>query len=136
MTSSEKGSHAELLFCAAATERGFNILVPMTGTSSTVDVWLVNIAKRPISVQVKRAWHDANRNSYGLKILRGGINARGLPDTSSYQAGDFDVLAAYLPNLDKFVLWKFEELGDRQKISYSPRLHRQPDNWELLDSVL
>ena len=133
MTNREKGTHAELIFCAEATALGYNVLIPMGPTSSTVDVWIVANGNRPISVQVKRAWVSNKRNLYSVKAARRGT--RDKPE-SAYKAGDFDILAAYLPDLNKFVLWRFDEIADRKKISYTPRLHRQPDNWEILDTVL
>ena len=130
MTNLEKGTHAELLFCAEVTSRGLQVLIPMGATSSTVDVWIV-ANSRPVSVQVKRAWQTDNR--YQVKVARRGTKKK---PQMSYKAGDFDILAAYLPDIGKFVLWRFDEIKKRKKISYTPRLHRQPDNWELLDSVL
>lgn len=130
MTNLEKGTHAELLFCAEVTARGLQVLIPMGATSSTVDVWIV-ANSRPVSVQVKRAWISNNR--YQVKVARRGTKQK--PQVG-YKIGDFDILAAFLPDIGKFVLWRFDEIRKRKKISYTPRLHRQPDNWELLDSVL
>ena len=133
MTNCEKGTHAELLFCAEATSRKFNVLIPMGPTSSTVDVWVAPAAGRPISVQVKRAWLDPKRRIYLVKVSRRGTRMKkGL----KYKAGDFDILAAYLPDVNQFVFWKFGEIKKRSKISYTPRIHRQPDNWELLEQFV
>lgn len=131
MTNNEKGTHAELLFCAEVTARGLQVLIPMGPTGSTVDVWIV-ANSRPVSVQVKRAW-VSKRGLYSVKVARRGTKKK--PQTA-YKVGDFDILAAYLPDSGRFVLWRFDEIKKRKKISYTPRLHRQPDNWELLDSVL
>lgn len=133
MTSCEKGTHAELLFCAEATARKFNILMPMGTTSSTVDVWVAPVAGRPISVQVKRAWVDSKRRLYQVKVSRRGTRSK---KGVRYKVGDFDILAAYLPDVNQFVLWKFKEIRKRSKISYTPRLHRQPGNWELLEQFV
>lgn len=121
----EKGTHAELLFCAEAGARGWQVLIPM-GHSSTVDVWIFRPPGRPVSVQVKRAYPDRD-GDYCVTL------ARGYDDRKSYQLGDFDVLAAYLPDLNEFVLWRFSDINERKKIRYSPKRHRQPGNWELLD---
>lgn len=123
----EKGTHAELLFCAEAGARGWQVLIPM-GHNSTVDVWIFRPPCRPVSVQVKRAWREIN-GDYGVNMARGNV-AR-----APYQKGDFDILAAYLPGLNEFVLWRFDDINARKKIRYSPKRHRQPANWELLDDV-
>lgn len=131
MTNLEKGTHAELLFCAETTARGLQVLIPMGATSSTVDVWIV-ANSRPVSVQVKRAWVSKN-GRYVVKVARRGTKKK---PQLAYKVGDFDILAAYLPDRNQFVLWRFDEIKKRKKISYTPRLHRQPDNWEILDTVL
>ncbi len=137
MTNCQKGTHAELLFCAEAGAREFNVLVPV-GHSSTVDVWIHKPPGRPISVQVKRAyvveskrpWTNESLCRYGVSMARGNV------ERTPYQSGDFDVLAAYLPDKNDFVLWRFDEIKDRKKISYTPRLHRQPGNWQLLEELV
>jgi hypothetical protein len=48
-----------------------------------------------------------------------------------YQLGDFDILAAWLPDNQLFVFWHFAEIAARKKICYSPLRHRTPDNWEV-----
>ena len=123
----DKGTHAELLFCAEAGARGWQALIPM-GHVSTVDVWIFRPPGRPLSVQVKRATPD-RQGDYRVSLARGRF------DRKTYQAGDFDVLAAYLPDLHQFVLWRFDDIGGRKKIRYSPKRHRQPDNWGLLNDV-
>lgn len=133
MTSCEKGTHAELLFCAEATARRFNVLMPMGTTSSTVDVWIVQHLGRPVSVQVKRAWLDPVRKIYQVKVSRRGTRQK---KGVKYKAGDFDILAAYLPDVNQFVLWNFDEIKMRGKISYTPRRHRAPGNWELLEQFV
>jgi hypothetical protein len=131
MTNNEKGTHAELLFCAEVTSRGLQVLIPIGPTGSTVDVWIV-VNSRPVSVQVKRAWITKG-GRYSVRAARRGTKK--IPE-KVYKAGDFDILAAYLPDRNQFVLWRFDEIKQRKKISYTPRLHRQPDNWDLLDTVL
>lgn len=123
----EKGTHAELLFCAEAGARGWHVLVPM-GHSSTVDVWIFKPPGRPVSVQVKRAWADRG-GDYNITMARGSVLRE------PYRAGDFDVLAGYIPDINEFVLWKFSDIADRKKLRYSPRRHRMYGNWQLLDDV-
>jgi hypothetical protein len=130
MTSCDKGSQAEFLFCAEATARGFSVLVPW-GHNSTSDIWIAKLPLRPISVQVKRAWFDEKHSNYSINISRGSTNKL------AYLKGDFDVLAAYLPDQDKFILWDFDQIAGRKKIAYTQHCaDRQPDNWEILDTVL
>ena len=120
-----KGDMAEMLFAAAAIVHGWEIYMPF-GHAQTTDVCLLKPLTSPLKVQVKTAWWDQSANSYAVFAKKG---------TRAYDRGDFDVLAAYLPDLNQFVLWSFEDISGRQKIRYSPERHRKPSNWELLDDV-
>ena len=127
MTACDKGDHAEFLFCAAAAGKGYKILVPW-GHSGTSDIWVMKPPSRPISIQIKRAWYDAKRKNYGITV------ARGCEFKSAYKRGDFDILAAYLPDQDKFVLWTFGQVAGRKRIAYTQHCaDQQPDNWDVLD---
>ena len=127
-TACQKGASAELLFCAVAGAKGYEIIIPW-GHSSTVDVWMRKPPYRPMSVQVKTATLIAS--GYHISVKRATAGGRPRP----YEKGDFDVLAAWLPDIEQFVLWTFDDIKGRITICYNPARHRQPDNWELLDDV-
>jgi hypothetical protein len=128
MNACQRGTHSELLFCTEAGRRGWGIYVPF-GHAQMADVILFKPPYNPITVQVKTATYERDKDRYGVSVSRG-------LDKSLYTSGDFTILAAWIPEADKFVLWRFDEICERKKISYTPRLHRQPDNWEILDTVL
>jgi hypothetical protein len=129
MTDCEKGTSAEVRFIFEADGRGWKVYVPL-GHAHAADLVILRPPKRPISVQVKTATFNPHRNNYGV------MTSRGKKTKKAYARGDFQILAAWLPDLKQFVLWRFDEIKKRKKICYSPRLHRQPDNWEILDTVL
>lgn len=122
----QKGDMAEMLFVAGAIVHGWEIYMPF-GHAQTTDVCLLRPFTAPIKVQVKTAWWDDAERSYAVFLRR--------TQMQTYARGDFDVLAAYLPDLNQFVLWSFEDIKKRKKIRYSPERHRKPSNWELLDDV-
>ena len=124
-SSCAKGDMAEMLFAAGAIIRDWEIYMPF-GHAQTTDVCLLKPFTTPIKVQVKTAWWDAAYESYAVFSRKG---------SQAYKDGDFDVLAAYLPDINQFVLWSFADISGRQKIRYSPERHRKPSNWELLDDV-
>ena len=130
MTSGHKGAVVEMLFCAQAGARGYDVLLPMIH-SSTVDVWVVKAPGRPSSVQVKTGWFNPASGRYEFRVQRGNNRIR-----LQYQKGDFDILAGFLQDSQEFVLWRFEEISQRTRICYTPRLHRQPGNWELLEQFV
>lgn len=123
-----KGELAETLFIAGAMVYDWEVFTPF-GHAQTADLCLVRPGSRPITVQVKTGTID--RGAYHVSVKRGakGMNPR------PYALGDFDVLAAYLPDRNQFVLWTLEDICSRITIRYSPERHRQPGNWSLLDDV-
>ena len=91
--------------------------------------WIIKRGHIKQSVQVKTATID-ERGDYCVEVQRGGKNNK-----RAYAKGDFDVLAAYLPDRNQFVFWTFDDIRGRKKVRYNPARHRQPGNWELIDEV-
>jgi hypothetical protein len=125
LASTDKGAHAELLFCAEAGARGYSIFTPLVG-SPKADVCLKMGQGPYVGIQVKRAC---------VSTQRAGLYKINTSSRAKYSAGDFDVLAAYLPDRNVFVFWRLEEIAEYSQISYSPERHRSPDNWSLLDEA-
>jgi hypothetical protein len=129
MTDCEKGTSAEVRFIFEADGRGYKVYLPI-GHAHATDIVILRPKKRPACIQIKTATYYPRRDAYGVSTSRGSKNKK------IYARGDFQILAAWLPDRQKFVFWRFDEIRKRKKINYTPRLHRQPDNWDLLDSVL
>jgi len=128
MTNCQKGAYAEMLFCAQAGYRGWEVYMPI-GHAQTADVCIFKPPGRPISVQVKMASWDEAKQSYGIN------SGHGSSSKKAYCRGDFDVIAAWLPDVEEFVLWRFDEIRERKRIRYSPKRHRAPGNWQLLEEL-
>ena len=128
LSACRKGEISEQLFAVGAMVQDFEIFAPR-GHSQTADLCIVRAGQRPLMVQVKTAYFDGVRGEYSINVGRGRLSK------SAYLKGDFDILAAYLPDRNQFVLWTLEDLKGRKKIRYSPERHRKPNNWELLDDV-
>jgi hypothetical protein len=90
---------------------------------------LTRAGVRPIAVQVKTATLDRGAYHVSVKRATGGLKAR------PYEIHDFDVLAAYLPDLNQFVFWTFDDISSRVSVRYDPNKHRKPGNWDLLNDV-
>jgi hypothetical protein len=129
MTNCQKGAYAEMLFCAQAGYRGWEVYMPI-GHAQTADVCIFKPPVRPVTVQVKMATWEDSHQSYSV------ASSRGKKVKVAYALGDFDILAAWLPDLEEFVLWRFDEICDRKRIRYSPKRHRQPNNWQLLEELV
>ena len=123
-----KGELAETLFIAGAMVHDWEVFTPF-GHAQTADLCLVRAGIRPILVQVKTGTID--RGAYHVSVKRSNQGGNPRP----YAAGDFDVLAAYLPDRNQFVLWTLDDIRSRVSVRYSPERHRQPGNWSLLDDV-
>jgi hypothetical protein len=128
LSACRKGEISEQLFAVGAMVRDFEIFAPR-GHSQAADLCIVKAGQRPLMVQVKTAYFDGARGEYSVNVGRGSVNK------TAYRQGDFDILAAYLPDRNQFVLWTLEDLKGRKKVRYSPERHRKPNNWELLDDV-
>ena len=124
-----KGTSAEVKFIHQADDRGYKIYVPL-GHAHATDIVILKPKKRPACIQIKTATYYPRRDAYGVSTSRGSKNKK------AYARGDFQILAAWLPDRKQFVFWRFDEIKKRKKINYTPRLHRQPENWDLLDTVL
>lgn len=121
------GDISESIFATEALRRGWWVYTS-NGHARPADAIIVRPPLRPITIQIKTATYYADRDAYGVMACRGKGAVK-----MSYLKGDFDILAAWLPNVERFVFWRFDEIAERKKINYSPRLHRQPDNWDLLE---
>lgn len=137
-----KGKVSEAAFALQAVIRGWDVID--AGGAPDLDRIIKRPYTRPIAVQIKRAYYDAPR---GLYIVNCSKTRRFHGDRVSYSATAFDVLAAHLPDIDKWVFYTRPELGNRQKATYilpenrkNKTRHaactpRAPDNWSLLDDV-
>ena len=129
LTATQKGELAEMMFMASAVIKGWHVFIPH-GHAQMADMCLVRPSRRPLLVQVKTASKDIERPAdYAVNVGRG--NSSKL----AYKSGDFDVLAAFLPDRNEFVMWTLEDLQGRLRLRYSPERHRKPGNWNLLEEV-
>ena len=139
----EKGDISEAMFDLAARRRGW-IVASAHGKARDFD----SVVKRPqlirpVSVQIKLAQqirYDSGSCFYQVTCKQGATK-------QSYSSTAFDILAVHLFDVDKFVFYRREEIGNRLCFMYLlPEMrkyrtrktampNRNPDNWELLDEV-
>lgn len=126
MSKCRKGDLSEALFVAGCIVHDWETFKAF-GHDHTAD-WVLVRGMYRLKAQVKTASTD--RGDYLISAKRGRTG-----NCRAYAHGDFDVLAAYLPDRNQFVFWSFEDICSRQNIRYHPERHRQPGNWDLLDVV-
>lgn len=135
LTDKQKGDIAEKAFDLAASLRRYTVCRP-SGEVPDFDFIVMHPSGVWIVIQVK--WASKEGNRYKVPNNSGGV---------LYSADAFEVLAAYLPDLNRWVFYTRAELGNRIKTAFIPAIdrrraakssapdHREMDNWELLDEV-
>ena len=143
LSSSRKGKISEAAFALAAVLRGWDVIDP--GDIEDFDRIIKRAGCRPITVQVKRAMMYGADKCYRINTSRSG--GKGAKARVLYSQHAFDVLAAHLADVDRWVFYTRAELLDRSQAIYmlpSDRKQttslracaaREPDNWALLDEV-
>lgn len=129
LSANRKGEIAETLFIAGAMVHDWEVFTPF-GHAQTTDVCIMRPGTKALKVQVKTARRRTDADGYGICSHRERSGVK-----RAYTSGDFDVLAGYLPDVNQFVFWSFEDIAGRVKINYSPIRHRAPGNWQLLDEL-
>lgn len=145
-TTAHKGKISEAAFTLEAVIRGWDVIIP-TASSDDYDRIIKRPNTRPIVVQVKRSHRDASKDRYyRINCSRSGCS-KGDSKRILYSATAFDVLAAHLHDIDKWLFFTRAEIGNRTTALYvlpeerkqSPRhdamQDRNPDNWSLLHDI-
>lgn len=122
-----RGDLTEALFVAGCIVQGWEAFKAF-GHDHTAD-WIIVRGILRLAVQVKTATLN-HRGDYLVNVKRGNGTTR-----RPYEAGDFDVLAAYLPDRHEFVFWSFTDIRGRLGLRYSVDRHRRPGNWQLLSEI-
>lgn len=135
LTDKQKGDIAEKAFDLAASLRRYTVCRP-SGEVPDFDFIVMHPSGVWIVVQVKWATKEGSR--YKVPNNSGGV---------LYSAEAYEVLAVYLPDLNRWVFYTRAELGNRIKTAFIPAAdrrraakssapdHREMDNWSLLDEV-
>ena len=135
LTDKQKGDIAEKAFDLAASLRRYTVCHP-SGETPDFDFIVMHPSGAWIVVQVKWATKEGSR----YKVPN---NSNGV----LYSADAYEVLAVYLPDLNRWVFYTRAELGNRIKTAFIPPAdrrraakssapdHREIDNWDLLDEV-
>ena len=135
LTDKQKGDIAEKAFDLAASLRRYTVCRP-SGEAPGFDFIVIHPSGALIVVQVK--W--ATKEGFRYKISN---NSSGV----LYSDSAYEVLAVFLPDLNRWIFYTRAELGNRMKTAFIPAAdrrraakssapdHREMDNWNLLDAV-
>lgn len=138
--SCNSGAYAEMKFCTAAIEQGFEIFTPFSHATKT-DVIIMRPSKKPIRVQIKKATYQKKKSLHckdswkfmigsGRPSCANNLNDYGLR-YQKYQEGDFDILAAYVFERDSFYFFNLSAISGLS----SKRIdeNSSSNNWEIFD---
>ena len=138
-----KGRISEAAFALEAVTRGWIVIDP--GDIDDFDRILKRFNTPALTVQIKRAKLYERDQCYRINASRsGGLGAK---KRVLYAPQAFDILAAHLVDVNKWVFYTRAEIGNRTQLVYKrPELRKQatssracdardPDNWSLLDQV-
>jgi len=126
------GDAVEFELCKQLSLRGWNAR-HMGGKHPGYDVIATKPEYRGMFVQAKTAF--AYEDAYMIKNKSG---------EKIYGANAYDVLAAYLPDVNGWAFFLRKEIGNRQGFRYARQKrcmradaipYRAPNNWHLLDEV-
>lgn len=135
LTDKQKGDIAEKAFDLAASLRRYTVCRP-NGDVPGFDFIVMHPSGALVVIQVKWATKEGNR--YKICNHSSGV---------LYAANAYEVLAVFLPDLNRWVFYTRAELGNRLKTAFIPAAdrqraakssapdHREMDNWNLIDEV-
>lgn len=126
------GLLAEIKFCEKAIQAGYDTFIPL-GHSQKIDLIICKPSERPISIQIKKArqvspdrWRICTKSGNKYSANKGVTYCK-------YKAGDFDVLAAYIAELDQWSLWWLDEVDGKSSIRWNPANGRK-NNFDILST--
>jgi hypothetical protein len=132
----QAGTLAEMALAKAAIQRGYTVFFPI-GHSTKADLILHKNSRKPITVQVKKAAYQKEGGSFKAMIGAGRPSCSANPKNyglryTRYAAGDFDIMAIYIAEIDKFYFFELREKAGISTINIRPDIHTM-DNWQVID---
>jgi hypothetical protein len=133
------GTTAEIAFLKEASFRGWSTWVPI-GHAHKADVCIWRPPVSPLTIQIKKGVWQKDRNVWKVMVGAGKPSCAANPKDygkryTRYAKGDFDVLAMYVQEKDKFVLWRLQDLLEQSSVNWRPGSGPSSDNWEILDAL-
>ena len=134
------GDIAELAFILEATKRNWTPFLPFSH-ATRVDVVLHKNGQPPVTVQVKKAVLQKRKQPHhnrSWKVVVGSCKSSRLCNPQKerrikqYKAGDFDVFALYIQELDLFSFHRLSDVAGRSTMRFNESKTVR-DNWEIFD---
>lgn len=124
----DKGYKTETRFQSLAADHGIETFWPRFHATK-VDCIARKTPEKTFSVQIKTAWLKPN-GTYKFPI--GTHSSKNYsPETSYYKSGDFDIMAAYMPDIDVFAFYFLDDICGKSSFVWKPRNGQAENNWEI-----
>lgn len=133
------GQFAEMQVAVKALKNGYSVFFPF-GHSHKADLVVFKPPQRPITIQVKKATYQKAGDAFKFMVGSGKPSCAANPKNyglrhTPYKKGDFDVLCAFIEELDKVVFYSLEDLCGATSKQWRPGNGYPSENWELLNTV-
>lgn len=124
------GAAIEMAFALKVYQMGYDVFMPW-GHAQKADLI---VRKHPFlakSVQVKKATPKSNV-SWHISTSTKKRTASSGSTWTNYETGDFDILAAYVSELDCWALWTINEIAGKSSVQWN-KFSAIRNNFDLLD---
>jgi len=123
------GVTAEIAFSLKVYPMGYDVYLPL-GHAQKTDLIIRKPPYPPKSIQIKKATAKTNE-SWQVSTSTKKRTALNGTTWTNYELGDFDILAAYISELDCWALWRIEEIAGKSSIQWNKFSHR--NNFDILE---
>jgi len=129
------GTMAEIKFLNECAQRGITCFVPI-GHAQKADCVVWCPPTRPVTVQVKKAYLGPGHRTWKIQTCSTKptclLNPKDFGQRyTNYADGDFDILAAYIGELDCFALWRLHEISGGTSIRWDSNAGRK-NNFDVI----
>jgi hypothetical protein len=137
-----KADIAESAVITELLKRGFRVLKPI-GDRLPYDL-AIDLSSRILRIQVKSAWFDPKKKSFGVDVRRTRTNRRRML-RARYEENDFDFAILYIDSRNVFYVMPFSvfsKYGSTISIIETDKRQRKPqsaeyrERWDLLSNGL
>jgi len=136
------GDISELTFVLEAKKRGYDVFSPF-GHSTKADLVIRKPSCKCLTIQVKTGTYQKPKMSHHLERWKFMVGS-GRPSCAAnpndyglrykkYKRGDFDVLAAFIPEREVFSFYLLDDIVGKSSITWT--VGNQEWNWNDLDLV-
>ena len=124
------GVVTEMLFATEMLQRGYDVFSPL-GHSQKADLIIHKPPFKAKAIQVKKGTYKSSVTWQISTSTKKRTASEGSVYTN-YKIGDFDILAAFISELNCWALWRIEEIAGKSSVTWN-KFETHRNNFYLLD---